>query len=502
MNRRKKTKINVVTSLIHQIVVFVCGLITPRLILRAFGSTYNGVISSATQMLSMVSFLTLGVAGALRAELYPSLANNDIAETSRTIKAASRYMKKVGLAVIVYAAILIVIFPYISNTDLSASECGIIIAIISIDTFALYYFGSVNYSLLVADQKVYVKSIIASVVTVLNTLVVAYVIHKGGNIFEVKGASAIVYTLTPLSVALFVKTRYKLDNKCEPKKDALRKKNDAAVHSVANIVHENTDTLILTLFMDIKFVSVYTIYYAIVGKIKTLIKESGTGIEAALGNMWAKGEEKTLQRSFKAYEFAMSAFVVVIFSCIGVLLVPFIELYTDKVTDVSYIRPDFALLITAAEAIFCIRQPYRSLVHCTGFFKETKNAAIVEAVINLIVSISLVKFIGLNGVVIGTLVANIYRTCAYARFVSNNILKRDMRLFIYRVIWTAGSMMITIALATFLTSRITVIGWFGWICKGVVSFVVSVIVVIISSLFFYSKDTKVAVSYIRKRMDK
>ena len=119
MNRRKKTAINVATSFLFELVVMICGLITPRLILRAFGSTYNGVISSATQLLSMISFLTLGISGAVRAELYHSLAHGDHENTSMIMKATTNYMRKVGLALIVFAAILMGIFPYISHSDVS-----------------------------------------------------------------------------------------------------------------------------------------------------------------------------------------------------------------------------------------------------------------------------------------------------------------------------------------------------------------------------------------------
>lgn len=488
MNRRKKTKINVITSLLHQVVVFICGLITPRLILRAFGSSYNGVISSATQLMSMVSFLTLGVAGALRAELYKSLAEGDNDMTSRTMKAAEKYMRKVGAATLVYAAILMIVFPYISNTSISGRECAIIIGIVSIDTFALYFFGTANYSLITADQKVYIKSLLASAVSILNTLMVALIIFKGGNIFQVKGASALVYTITPIGIALYVKNHYRIDRKCEPNKNALRKKNDAAVHSIANIVHDNTDVLILTVFLDIKYVSVYIIYYSIVGKIKTLIKEATTGIEAALGNMWAKNEIEALQKTFRIYEYGISAFVVTVFSCIGVLLVPFIELYTSKVTDINYLRPGFALLITVAEALFCVRQPYRSLVHATGFFKETRNAAIIEATINFGVSVSLVSLLGLNGVVIGTLVANLYRTLSYARFVSESVLQRDFKSVLYRMLWAAAGMGTSIVVASKAVELIAMAGWIGWIVEGFMTFFIAVAVLLLFSLSFYKDD--------------
>lgn len=502
MNRRKKTAINVISSFLFELVVMICGLITPRLILGAFGSTYNGVISSATQLLSMISFLTLGISGAVRAELYHSLAHNDHENTSGIMKATTNYMRKVGLALIVFAGILMAIFPYISHSDIPHVECALIIGIIAIDSFCLYFFGTANYSLLIADQKSYIKSFLGIAAKILSTIAIAFVINRGGNIFEVKGTSALIMTIPPIGVALYVKRHYKLDTKCQPKKDALKKRNDAAVHSLANIVHDNTDTIILTAFLDIKLVSVYTVYYAIVGKIKALIKGAGTSIEAAFGNMWANHEMKALQKSFKAYEYAMAMIVIVVFSCIGVLLVPFIELYTSNVSDVNYLRLDFALLITAAEAAFCIRQPYRSLVHATGFFKETRNPAIIEAVINFIISVVLVNIIGLNGVVIGTLVANVYRTVSYAIFVSHHILNRSMKVVWLRIAWTVAGSIIAIVCSNFLISFVLINGWMGWLVKGVVAFVASAIISLILSVIFYRSDLDVVIRFLCRRFVK
>lgn len=488
MRRSKKVALNVTTSFLQQAVAIICGLITPRLLLRAFGSEYNGVISSATQMLSMVSFLALGLAGAIRAELYPALANNDRTRMSMIMRAAQKEMHKVGLAVVGLAAVLMAIFPFISNSKVPHMESAALIAIVAIDTFALYYFGSANYQLMVADQKGYIKSLVMAGVAILNTVAIWLLVHEGFNVFITKGVSAFVFLITPVGMALYCRLHYRLDPKVKPPKDTLKKRNDAAAHSIANIIHDNTDTIILTVFLDIKFVSVYMVYYAVVGKIKTAIMDTGTGIEAALGEMWAKHEDDNLQKGFRAYEYAMCVFCMVVFSCIAVLIVPFIELYTDQVTDINYLRPDFALLIVAAEAVFCIRQPYRMLVHATGQYKETKNAAILESVINLISSVVFVMLLGLNGVIVGTIIANLYRTISYALHVSRNILSRSFRVVVYRFIWTVAGMLIAIPCAWFACSFIGIAGWTGWIVKGIVASVLTAAVAAVMSLLFYRSD--------------
>lgn len=499
MNRRKKTAINLLTSSLSEVIVIIYGLIVPRMILGAFGSTYNGVISSATQMLSLISILTLGIAGAVRAELYHTLAHHDHDGTSRIMKAANTYMRKVGIALLAFAGILMLIFPYISHSDIPHKECVFIIGIVAVDSFCLYFFGTSNYSLLVADQKGYIKDFLNIIAKILTIIVIWLLLRSDANIFEVKGSGALINTLVPIGVALYVVHHYHLNKHCQADMNALKKRNDAAIHSLANIVHDNTDTLILTLFLDIKYVSVYTVYYAVVGKIKTLIKSASTAIEAAFGDMWAKKEIDTLQKSFRGFEYAISLIVVIIFSCIGVMLIPFIELYTSVVSDINYIRVDFALLITAAEAIFCIRQPYRSLVHATGFFKETKNAAIIEAILNLAVSIPLVLAIGINGVVIGTLIANLYRTLSYARFVSKNVLKRSLKTAVVRMLWACAGLVLSVAIGTTLIHSVPIVGWLGWIIKGIITFGQASMIALLMSLLFYRKDMLEAIKLLKGR---
>ena len=85
--RTKKAFKNIMASMSYQVISIICGLITPRLLLLAFGSTYNGVVVSATQFLSMITILNVGIAGATRVALYKTLAVNDVLGTSRIVKA-------------------------------------------------------------------------------------------------------------------------------------------------------------------------------------------------------------------------------------------------------------------------------------------------------------------------------------------------------------------------------------------------------------------------------
>ena len=489
--RTKKAIKNALYSAIFQVCSVVCGLITPRLILSAFGSSYNGVIASANQFLEMISFLTLGIAGATRVALYKPIANGDIYAISRIIKSNKIYMRKVGIAVLFYAAILCVIYPLISHNNLPYIESAMLIVIVSIGAFAQYFFSISNQTLLSADQSVYVYYIVQTISIITNTIIAAIIIHMGGSIFDVKLGSAIVFLIAPITLNYIVKKKYNLIDDCSPDDIAIKNRGAVAFHSIANIIHEDTDLMVLTLFVDAKLISVYSIHQLIVGKVRQMLMMLTFGLEAAFGNMWAKGEKESFISNFRFFEFLVFAATSIIFCCVSYLIVPFISLYTKDITDINYIRPDFAMIAVITEAIYCIRQPYIVVVQSTGNYEGTKMGALYEALINILLSILLVNFWGLNGVMFGTLVANLFRTIQYAFYISNHIIQGSIIGSIIRIIWFISNSMLVVFLQHYIINFIPKVdGWGGWIINGVEVIIIAVFITAITAFFFYSKEMK------------
>lgn len=497
--RAKKAMKNMVAAMIYQVVAIICGLITPRLILSSFGSSYNGVVSSATQFLSMISILTLGITGSTRVALYKTLANNDVLATSRIMKATKQYMRKVALCVIGYAAILCAVYPFVAHNDLTHLQNAAIIAIVSIGTFAQYFFGISNQTLLKADQVGYITYGLDIFKTIANTILVAVLIYAGGSIYTVKLGSSLVFLVTPAIMNVYVKKKYSLISNCEPSQEGLAQRGAVAVHSIANMVHDNAALVVLTLFTDAKIISVYTVYYLVIGKIKSLLHIVTSGMEAAFANMWVKEEYDTLKRNFSGFEYVIFVFTAIVFSCVAMLILPFVAVYTRGISDVQYVRMEMALFITIAEAVFCIRQPYLILVYATGSYKATRKGAVVEAIINIVVSVSLTAVIGVVGVVIGTLVANAFRTTQYIIFTSKQILKTGFINRAKRVLWLAATILaicgISLAVKPMLPASLD---WTGWIAQAVVVFTIACVVTLVSSLAFYKKDMNLVFSIAKK----
>ncbi len=486
--RIKKALLNTITSLLYQIITVVTGLIVPRLILKQFGSDCNGVVSSITQLMGIVSLLMIGLTAAARVELYKSLADENFHRTAVILNSTKRYMHKVAYVLGGYVCVLALLFPFFAHSSLPKQFIAGLVFAIGIAAFFEYFLGIPYRILLQADQLNYIENILTSISCIIYTISTVYMIDHGFSLIDIKVSSAILSLIVMLCICRYADRRYKLNKFSKEETTPLSLRKDAAVHSVANIIHQNSDIVILTLTMDAKLVSVYTVYYFVVGQIKKILSSFVDAFESTFGNIWAKKEIPLFRERFRQYEFIIFSIVIVIFSCTSALLIPFVSLYTKEVHDVNYIRPFFSLLLVITEMIYCIRQPYVVIVQAAGKYKETKKVAILEAGVNLTVSLLLVWKLGLTGVIIGTLLANLIRTLYYISYSYQFILFLDRTEAARRILWFCC----TYLLCDLASKRVLIFfeikTWIDWLLCGGVVFALSFTISLVSAFLFQRKD--------------
>lgn len=487
--RTQKALFNTASSLVNEIVSLVCGLILPRLILSNFGSAYNGISSSAAQMLSSVSILTVGITGATRVALYRSLAERDSYKTSRILKATQLYMRKVGYVLLVMLVLLVALYPVFVDTGYSWAEIAPLIIAAGISAAGQYFIGITYSALLMADQSIYISNICMIVSHILNLLVSILLIRAGCTIQAVKLTSSLVLLLNPVMKAIYVHRKYRLERNCTPDNSALTMRRDVMAHSIANIVHDHTDVIVLTFFCNVKIVSVYTVYNLVMSALKKTQMVFTSGTEAIFGNMWVKGENDKIAGYLTLFEYIVCVFASVAFSTAFAMILPFISIYTKGVKDVEYVLPTYAAVITTAQMFFAFRTPYLAVIHGAGHYKQTKNGAYAEAIINLTLSVVLVQFLGIVGVAIGTLAANIFRTTQYAIYIEKNLAPRGRHMFIERVLWVMMNCgLVLLSSRALHLDQYAYQGWPQWFLSSALTVMIAAVITVVSSLIFNRKD--------------
>ena len=487
-SRSQKALLNTIAGFMDEFVSLICGLILPRLILLSFGSDYNGITSSVTQFISIISLMKAGIGGVTRVALYKPLAENDYQGISAVVVQTEKFMRKVALIFVGFSLFFAATYPFIINNEFDWLFSFTLILIISISTFAQYYFGLTYQMVLNADQKQSITLFFNMATTIANTIISVLIIKAGGGIHMVKLGSSAVFVISPLLLSRYVIRKYHIDKSVNSKEDLIKQRWDAVGHEVANFVNNNTDIMVLTIFTSLTEVSVYTVYHYVIVGIRKIIVNFITGFGAAFGNMYVKKEYNLMQKNLRLYELIVFSLTAVIYSVTLVMIVPFAKLYTIGVTDADYIRPLFAAIYTMSGVFSCLRIPYETIVKAVGHYKQTRNGAFMEAAINITVSIIFVIKYGLIGVAIGSLCAAVFRTFQYALYLGRVIMPRSFEIFIKHLFIVLCINACLVFLSK--TYMIEINNVKQWLLIASVTGIIACAITLITDLLFYRNDTK------------
>lgn len=486
MDNVQKFKLNTLTSIINRIVIMISGLILPRLILVNYGSEINGLVSSITQFLAIITFLDLGVGAVVQSSLYKPLSNQDYNKVSEILIAAKIYFRRIAYILLIYVVFLVLFYPIIvNNTSLNFISTALLIIAISISQFSQYYFGIINEFLLNADQKGYIQLGLEILVVILNLLVSIVLINLRAPIYIVKLFASLIFLIRPIFLSLYVRKNYSFDFNLKLNEDPLPQKWSGMGQHLAYSVQNSTDITVLTLFSTLSNVSIYSVYNLVTNAIKLLISSFTTSLQSFFGNLIAQNSIKELNEYFSKIEWILHNLIVFVYSMTAVLITPFVMLYTQGITDVNYHQPVFAIILVLARFVFSLRTPYQSLVFAAGHFKQTQMSSFIEAGLNIGFSVLLVSNFGITGVAFGTLIAVLYRIFYLSWYISKNIIYRPIGIFNKYIIIDTLTFIIITTLGTQLLQFSDVTTFVSWIGQALLIGIVALILMLLINLIFY-----------------
>ena len=370
----------------------------------------------------------------------------------------------------------------------------------AVSIFGQYFIG-ISYSALIqADQRIYFINMLTILTTLLNTIMVVILVRIGTTLIFVKLVSSIVFLAKPTAMWYYVKKHYQLEKVYEYDKNVLSQKWTGLGQHIAYYIHSNTDVAVLTILDNLKTVSIYSIYSMVTTHIQSFINALCSGMASLFGDMYAREEADNLNRTFNFYEMLTSMACTVLFSTVYVMIIPFVRLYTEGITDVDYIQPLFSVLITAAAEIYCLRTPYQSMISAAGHFKQTRFGSYGEAGINIVISVLLVWKYGLIGVAIGTIAAVGFRMIYCVWYLKGNILHRPVGVFIKRSILNICITIIIILIGKTYVNAYVITNYPIWAGFGALTVFVSIIVSMGINYLFSRSETNGFIIMIKRKL--
>lgn len=430
---KKKLLLNTLTSMTLQVVTLICGFVLPRFLLGQFGSEVNGLTQSIKQFLGIITFLELGVGQVIQSALYKPLAERNNDEVSRVLASGEKFFRRIAFLLAGYVLLLTVVYPLIANQRFGWMYTAALIVAMSVGSFAQYYFGVVDNLLLNADQKGYIQYTSQIITILLNTLASVWMIRMGCTIHFVKLTSSVVFLARPMAVRYYIRKHYQINRRIRYEGEPIKQKWNGVAQHVSAVVLEGTDTIVLTICSTLANVSIYSVYFMVITGIRQFYQTMTAGLQAAVGALWVNQDKEELRHVFYSIETVLHGITVFLFSCTGILIVPFVRVYTAGLTDANYIQPIFANVLVLAYAVRCLRTPYNMFILAAGHYKQVQQCHVVAAVLNVVISVVAVYTWGLVGIAIGTLAALLYQTLWMVLYDAKYLVERPMTDFVKQI---------------------------------------------------------------------
>lgn len=400
------------------------GIILPRLILVNLGSEANGLLGSVRHILVYVALLEAGVGVAAKQALFGPVAVQNRAAVSGIMAATDRFFKRAGLLYFVVVLVLALLLPFAINTNLPVATIALVVLFSGLPGAVNFYFQGKFIILLQAEGKRYFLTNLTTLTLVMTNLTKILLLKNGYDVVALQLMFLLFSLLQAAVIMLYMKKKYHwLDLKVKPDYGAIAQSKNALIHQISALVFNNTDLLILTFFLGLKAVSVYTLYAMLFGVVATFI-HNFSGVNFILGQAYHTDKARFL-KLHDAYELFNMTLTFSLFCVTHLFILPFMKLYTSGVTDINYINPMLPVLFVATYLLSNGRSSSLQVTSFAQHFKQTQWRSLFEAVINLSVSLILVNRLGIYGVFIGTIAALLYRTNDLIIYANKKLLNRS-----------------------------------------------------------------------------
>ena len=400
---------NIIGNFANNIVLNLLRFISRIIFVKVLSDVYLGVNGLLSNVLGILALAELGVGTAISYSLYKPLADGNTEECKSLMKFYKIAYRVIALVVLILGLILLPFLPWFMK-DTSGIENLNIIYLIFLANMVIGYLFSYKRTLITADQKNYKITPILILSNVFMTVFQIVILLVFKNYILYLLVQTLFVFIENFAVNRYITKEYpylrEINGAKSLDKGELKeiKTNIKALmfHKVGNYVLTATDNIVISKFIGIVVVGIYSNYVLIHSAISSFIYVFVSNVTASFGNLIAEGDEKKRFEVFSEMDFITYCLYGVSTICLLFTFNPFIEFVFGSKFVLPFI---VVLLIMINYYLVGLNQVPIIVQSAAGVYKYDKYVPMIEAFVNLTLSVILAQFLGISGVLIGTLVS-------------------------------------------------------------------------------------------------
>ena len=407
-SRANKALKNVSITTLCQIMYILVSFVCRTVFTKTLGAEYLGVNGLFSNVLTMLSFVDLGMGSALVYKMYKPLAMND----EHMLCVYIRFYKKVYIGIAIVVAIIgLGLIPFLNNiVNAPNIDTSIIVLylLFLLDTIISYLYAY-KKSILIADQKNYIVAIYTQIFNVIMNIGQIIILLMTHDFISYLVFKIICDWLNNVFCSRYAEKEYPYINipvkESIPESDKKELKESIKgllMGKIASVAFDGTDNIFISTFVGVASVGIISNYTLILSTINSLLNQVFYSLTSSIGNLGATSEKKVVRSVFKRIYFANTILYGYLFVGMGVLLRMFVvDRWVGHEYDMSFIT---VILLVLELCLRGIHYPVYMTRTAMGLFHQLKYVPVVCAVLNIGLDFVLGINYGLSGIVLATVI--------------------------------------------------------------------------------------------------
>ena len=478
-SRKKLVYLNIIMTLLTQVVSVLLGFGIRKVFIDTLGVTYLGYNSVFANILQMLNLADLGVGVAITSFLYKPIAEKDTERINALMYIYKRVYQVLGVIVLGVGILISFFIPFIiTDAHTNYSYLRILFFINLAGTVSTYYLAY-KRTLLIAAQKSYFTTSVDMIVYLVTSIMQVILLYKYPNYIVYLSISIAKNIISNIILAIKCTKEYKYINDRVNKKIIDEYKQpigqyvkDVFISRLGAYIFYSTDNIIISMFKGSLLTGYLSNYTLVTAQVSNVVTQILASIQATFGNYISmekslKNQEK-MAKNYLCANYLIGNFCMI---CVMFLIQPFIGLFFGEKYILTF---STAILLSINLMLTILIQLPSQLFMIYKLYKYDKVIVIVSAILNIVISVTLVQTMGIDGVLIGTFITSVLYLYSRLAIVSTKIYKTNFLEYFVKI------------LGYFLISIISVV--FTRICtqwiegNSITTFIVRMIIVVISAI--------------------
>lgn len=437
LNKNKMSLLNAATAMVMTMVNGLLGIVVTWFVIAKFGDDFNGLNSTANQIVNLLLILEGGFTVASNVALFGPLGRQELHTVNGILSATRKKFRKISGLFLAIGMAVAIGYSFAVNSNLPWDFVFTLIVMTVVPAAFNLYYATTYRVLLQTQQKEYIVNLFTIATVALGHIANIVMIQLGGPMWMVRFNTMIFTLLNSLLIGGYVKKHNPFLNlKVEPRSELISGTGDVMAQKVTGMIYKSAPIVFLTLSPSggTALASVYAVYNNVFTMLKNLLHGVIDAPRHSLGQLLTERKRQDVWPVFAAYEYVAFLAIFVMLTTCCTLILPFIGLYTYGFTDnINYYDLAIALLMVITSATEMLHIPSGHLLNMAGCFRVSRDFQIITCVV-LVISMAIGGiFWGVYGMLSAVLLCAILLAIletgyVHTRFFENKLPELLLRL--------------------------------------------------------------------------